>query len=360
MTSRHGCGARRRATRGSVALSAGLALVLLAGACGGGGSKTKATAQTGSSTTAAPTTTAPPTVPSPITGLPVDPTVVGRPVVSVKVDNGPDGRPQAGLDKTDLMVEEKVEGGVTRFISVFQSQDADLIGPIRSVRTTDANIVAAFGGVFVFSGGAGIAVKRIQGAPVKLVSEQENGADPFIYPPGKRRPYMTYSSTQKLRKAGGASPKELSPFFSFLAEGEEFAPAGVAPATKATVGFGGNTTATFDWDAASRTWLRSTNGVPHTLQDGSRLAFTNVILQSVPYRGVGYLDASKTAVDEAVVVGTGDAVVLVDGKQVKARWTKSSPAELTRYTDSAGNPIKLLPGRTLVVLPPTSASISIS
>ncbi len=350
--------ARRAIAPSAVVAATALAAALVAAGCGGGGGKKHDTA-TATSTSAAPTT-APVRVPSPLTGLPVDPAVLDRAIVSVKVDNGPEGRPQAGLDQTDLMVEEKVEGGVTRFIAVFQSQDAPLVGPIRSVRTTDANIVAAFGGVFVFSGGAGVAIKSIHGAPVKTLSEQESGADPFIYPPGKVRPYKTYSSTEKLRKAAGAKARTFDPFFAFLGEGEAFAPPGVAPASKVTVGFGGNTTAGFDWDPATRTWLRSTNGAPHMLQDGARLSFTNLILQTVPYRRVGYLDASKTPVDEAVVVGSGDAIVLVDGKQVRAHWQKSSPGEPTRYTDSAGNPVKLLPGRTLIALPPIGAAISIT
>ena len=71
----------------------------------------------------------------------------------IKVGDDPKARPQAGLDKADVVYEERVEGNVVRFLAVFQSQDAKSVGPIRSVRSTDVGVVGAIGGVFVYSGG---------------------------------------------------------------------------------------------------------------------------------------------------------------------------------------------------------------
>jgi hypothetical protein len=107
-------------------------------------------------------------------------------------------------------------------------------------------------------------------------------------------------------------------------------------------------------------WQRSTNGTPHLLADGTRLTFANVIIQKVGYRKVGYNDSSKHPVEEAVVVGEGEAIVLSGGKQAKVRWSKPSPEAMTTYTDSAGAPLKLLPGPTMVALAPTTAPISIT
>jgi hypothetical protein len=290
--------------------------------------------------------------------VPVTPEAAARSAVSVKVDNSPSGRPQAGLDKADLIYEEKVEGGVTRFIAIFQSRDTELVGPIRSLRTTDPSVVSAFGGVFAFSDGVAVSLRRLKGAPVVVVTEHEDAAA-FINPKGKHRPYATFATTARLRRED-KSPHAPQAAFSFLTEGEAFAPAGATPATAVRINFGGSTTAAFEWDSATGTWLRSTNGSPHLLSDGTRLAFTNVILQKVGYRKVGYNDSSGHPVDEAGVVGTGEAIVLAGGKQVKATWSKSSPSAMTVYTDSSGAPIKLLPGPTMVTLPPTTAPITIT
>jgi hypothetical protein len=323
------------------------------GACssGGDGDKIEAAA-TEDIVVETTTTTAPPRVAATLTGMPVAPEDVERAAVSVKIDNSPQGRPQSGLEKADVIFEEKVEGGVTRFIAVYHSQEADLVGPIRSLRTSDPAIVSAIGGTFVFSDGVAKSLSRLKGAPVSTVSERE-GAGPFTYPKGRVRPWATFGATEKLRKAGG-SDKQPPALFPFLAEGEAFAPAGVLAATKATVDFGGRTTAGVEWDAASGTWLRLTNGAPHMLNDGSRLAFTNVVIQKTPYKPVGYNDSAGNKVDEAVVVGGGDAIVLVDGM-----WSKPSATAVTTYTDLNGAPIKLKAGNTLVVLPPTGNAVTV-
>ncbi len=337
-----------------------LVVVLALGGCGGGkkSATDKAAELVGDADAQATTTTEAPKKMAPLTGRPLDPEVAERAAISVKVDNSPDGRPQAGLEKADIIFEERVEGGFSRFISVFQSQDSELVGPIRSLRTTDRSVVSAFGGVFVFSDGVAFTLNRLKGAPVTVVSER-GGASPFTYPKGKRRPYATFGATARLRKEA-KDAKAPAAAFSFLTKGEAFAPAGAVPAAKATINFGGSTTGGFEWDPTTGSWLRSTNGSPHLLADGTRLTFSNVIIQKVPYRGVGYKDSARNPVDEAVVVGEGDAIVLSGGKQAPARWSKPSPEAMTAFTDGAGAPIKLVVGSTMVVLAPQSAPISIS
>lgn len=305
------------------------------------------------------TTTEAPKSPAPLTGRAVAGEVARRPAVTVKVDNSRDGRPQAGLDKADVIFEEKVEGGVTRFVSVFHSEDSELVGPIRSLRTTDPDIVSALGGVFVFSDGVAVSLRRLKGAPVKVVSERD-GAGAFTYPKGRRRPFATFAATTRLREEAAKNASAPPRLFQFLAEGDGFAPAGATPATKASINYGSRTSALFEFDPTSATWLRSTNGTPHLLADGSRLSFSNVIIQFVAYKGAGYKDSSGAAVDEAVVVGSGDAIVLVAGRQVGARWSKPAPTAVTTFTDAAGVPIKLVAGNTMVALPPVGAPVSVS
>lgn len=344
-------------------LARAAALVLLPALLVAGCSKKDATTTSAASTNTpgarTTTTTEPPRVPAPLTGLGVAPDAATRTAVSVKVDNSPAGRPQAGLGDADVLFEEKVEGGVTRFIAVFQSKDAALVGPIRSLRTTDPGIVSAVGGVFAFSDGVDRSLARLKGAPVRAVNET-NRAAAFTYPSGRQRPYATFATTKRLRQEADKSSHTPPALFPFLAPGEAFAATGAAPAVKATVDFGGRTTGAIDWDAASKTWLRTTDGAPHTLSDGARLAFTNVVIERVAYRRAGYNDVAGNPVDEALVVGNGTAIVLIDGKQVAAKWSKASPNAVTTYTDSAGAPIKFAPGNTLVMLPPIGAAITVS
>lgn len=333
------------------------ALALLGGACGGGGGDKSADgggAKAGDGDT---TTTAAP-VPSPLTGVVLtDSSVAARPAVTIKVDNGPQGRPQSGLDKADVLIEEKVEGGITRFLAVFHSEDADLVGPVRSVRSTDPGLVGQFGGVFAFAGGIPAFERLARAQPVTVVSEAAS-SEGFQYPASKRRPFKTYTTTAKLRslaKDRTAPPPKL---FEFVPAGGTFAPAGATPAVNASVSFGRNSMAV-DYDAASNTWKRSTDGKPHLIEGGSQLAFTNVIIQRTSYKATGFKDPSGAAVDEATVIGEGDAVVLSQGKQAAVKWKKTSATTATTYTDSAGAPVMLLPGKTLVALPPAASAITV-
>ena len=328
---------------------------LLLAACGGGddggGDGGGDAAETTTSTTAP--------VFAPLTGVQLaDASVAQRPAVVIKVDNSPDGRPQTGIDKADVIIEEKVEGSVTRLLTAFHSEDAPEVGPVRSVRSTDVNIVSAIGGVFAYSGGIGPFVELIKKAPVVSLSEDgKSGA--FQQKKGKRRPYATYTSTAALREAAGDGAKAPPKLFETLPPGGAFSAPGEAPAARAKVVFGPRTFGEWEYDAATGLWLRSTNGTPHTVEGGGRLGFTNVVVQLTEYKGTPYTDTSGSAVDEAVVVGSGEALILSQGKQVRATWTKSAPNAVTTYAVN-GVPVKLPPGRTWVSLPPPGLELTVA
>ena len=343
--------------RAAVALAAASAL-LLAACGGGGGAKRKAAAPTSSEPpTIATTTTAPPTYP--LTGLPAtDPVILGRPALIVKIENAPEARPQSGLDAADVIYEERVEGTIVRFMAVFQSRDADPVGPVRSLRSTDPPVVTPIGGLFAYSGGIGPFIALLHQAPV--VDVGVNAFDAAYYRrPGRPAPHNLYSSTPRLRQRTPAGAKPPPPLFTYLGPGEPFAPAGVGPATHLDMSFGPLTSATWDWDPQAGVWRRGTNGTPHTVESGAQLGFTNVILQYVPYRNTGQVDPVREPVDEAVVVGSGDAIILCQGKVVKGTWTKGSAGDVTRYTDAAGQAVKLAPGTTWVMLAPVGAAFHV-
>ena len=341
---------RRRFAAGLRALWAALAVV--AAACSGGSEDSaQETARDAANARAGAQ------VPAPLTGLPVDGELASRPAVTVKVDNSPQGRPQSGLDRADLVIEEKVEGAITRLLAVFQSQDAAAVGPVRSIRSTDVALVTPIGGVFAFAGGIPEFESLVRKAPVVVVSETTDG-DAFDLRAGRQRPYKTYTATARLRGRAGARAKPAGRLFDFLPLGQPFAPPGAVPAARATIVFGTRTTAGWDYDPAGGQWRRSTNGTAHLVEGGGQLAYTNVVVQHTRYATTVYRDRSGAAVDEAVMVGGGDAVILSQGMQLRARWSKPSLAAPIRYTLPDGTPVRLAPGRTWVALPPEGASVT--
>ena len=325
-----------------------VALLLIAAACGGDDDAAKGR----SAVTEPPTTTT--TVPpaAPLTGVPVtDPAILNRIAVAVKIDNDPVSRPQAGLDTADLVYEEITEG-ITRFVAVFQSTDAEAIGPVRSVRPADPMIVAPLNGLFAFSGGSPAAVELVEAAG--LASVTENNTDTLRRPRDRSAPYHLYTSTSALFAKAPAGAQAPPRFAQFLKPGEPFNPAGATPAAQVTVQAAPGVTAAYDWDPTSSNFKRSTNGSAHTVEGGGQIAPTNVIVQFTPYSRFS-ADAKVTYPE---VVGSGDAVFFAGGQTVRGRWSKSGGGAMTTYTDAAGAPISLLPGRTLIELVAPGSSIT--
>ena len=313
-------------------------------ACGGGGSS--ATPKKSDPTTVPSTTTTTVFVPSaPLTGLP-DPSGDSqkRAALSVKIENTPDARPQSGLDVADVVYEEVVEFDITRFWAIFSSNAPAVVGPIRSVRYMDPNIVWPIGGVVAYSGGTNDNVALIRRAPITWVDEN-NAADAFFRERTRYAPHNLYGDSAKLWERGG-EPVPPKPLFNYLGKGETFVGEGI---DQFRVGFARGYDPTYSFDAASRTWKRSYGFVPFMDTSGQQVAPTNVIVQFIRY----------PAGAEGELIGEGDAWVFSDNKLVRGRWVKPNVETPTAFLDGFGQPIKLTPGRTWVELLPIGAPVDL-
>lgn len=347
---------RPRTLRLGAALAAA---TLLAAACGGGDKEDAAPKAT---TTTAPTTTAPPaatpTSGAPLTGLAIsDPAKVARAALIVKIDNAPKGRPQEGINQADIVVEEGVEGGITRLAAIFHSQDVGEVGPIRSARSTDIAIAHELQRpLFAYSGANATFQKLVNAAPLINVGQDAN---PGAYFRKSGRP-QTYNLWARVSDLFGKAPTDATPpkpLFQYRAEAEPAAgeaAAGVKMEWRDKV----LTEVEWKWDAASSTWRRTQNGTEHVDAGGGAVQPKNVVVQFVPYRDTGQRDRSNTIVPEAELVGTGEMWAFSDGKVVKGTWTKPALEAPTTYVDAAGQPVKLTPGQTWLELPkPGSAAL---
>src|SRR5438067_507799 len=312
-----------RTLRGGAAAVA-VAVCLVGAACSGGGKKKEAA----TTTTQPPpsTTTAPPVEPNaePFTGLPPAPGVPARAALVVKIDNAPKARPQAGINDADIVVEEGVEGGVTRFATLFHSHDAPSVGPVRSARSTDILFARQIGTpLFAYSGANARFLDLVHQAPLVDV-----GVDrfPTAYhrEPGRPAPYNLFSETRALFAAGAHDKTLPPPLFYYRPAGEAPPAAGSEPAPRVQAIWKLNitTTVVYAWDEASKTFRRNTDGVPHLDAAGVQVAPQNVVFQVVGYRNTGLVDRSGAAVPEAELIGEGEAWVLTAGKLIKGHWSR--------------------------------------
>ena len=337
-----------------------LSMAMIGAACGGGDDNATTTTRKRPATTSSTASTAPPAPTAPLTGMAEGAENRSRVALVVKIDNAPKARPQGGINQADVVIEEGVEGGVTRLAAIFHSADAPLVGPVRSARTTDIAIVAPLNRpLFSWSGANDDFKKLIRAAPLVDIGAEEKG-EAYHRGAGRVIPYNLFTSTAKLfalAPAGAAPPPSM---FQYRPVGQAVAHPGAEPVAHVQVEWKiiVQTLGEWVWDEGAGAFRRTQNGTPHVDSVGAQVVAQNVVIQLVTYHDTGYVDQSNTAVPEADLVGSGEAWLLTAGKIVKGRWSKASVDALTSYVDSKGAPILLTPGRTWVELvPPGQARV---
>ena len=337
----------------------GTASLLVLAACGGRGGKQPIVAPK-ATTTAAPTTTTtststtvPAGPPFPLTGLPSRGSPnAGRPALSVKIDNAPSARPQIGLQQADIVTEELVEGGLTRFLATYQSQDAASIGPVRSARPVDADLLNELGGgIFAYSGAAAGEIAPARARSGAVLIDAVAWPQAFQRNTSRPAPSNLFTSTAALyqvgTKPGMGPPPQL---FTYSAA----APAG-APVTGITLRFSGASVVA--WHALeSGAYQRAENGVPDIGADGAAITADNVVVLSVAIGHTGIFDTAGNEDPLVIVTGSGPAWVLRDGVLQMGQWSRPDYHAKMALTAADGAPLTLKPGRTWVELLPMPAA----
>jgi hypothetical protein len=328
-------------------------LVVIAAACG---SAVKTAAAPKPSHSSAPTITATPTpqpVLWPLTGLPTSGST-NRPALAVKIENSIDARPQTGLNAADMVWEEVVEGGITRYVAVYQSTLPPTIGPVRSVRPMDPMIAGPLHGVLAFSGGQQKYISAAAHVGLQVLSNDAGDAG-FYRTSSRPAPHNVYASPAKLL-AQADSRHRAAPQPQFLFAGATEQPTAVAagkPATSLSLTMSGVGHPRWTWSPTAGRWLRSEYTTPAVGADSKRLAATNVVVLRVKVVNTSALDPAGNPVPETLLAGTGGALVASGGHAVVATWAKPSVTAPVQLTGPDGAPVRLAPGNTWIELVPT-------
>ncbi|WP_273653842.1 DUF3048 domain-containing protein [Cellulomonas fimi] len=298
----------------------------------------------------------------PLTGETAD-AVVDRPAIAVKIENPREVRPQTGLDQADVVWEQVVEGGITRFVAVYHSQVPEEVGPIRSIRPMDPAIAAPLHGVVAFSGGQQAFVRELGQSGVQIMS-QDGGAAGFYRKKGvKPAPHNVYGTPATWWENADAGHRASPPAqFTFARRAEQATvlTAGT-PATLLDLRLSGYSHPRWSFDTASGTWLRSEGDTPATARSGARLAARNVVALRVQLVDSGTRDPAGNPVPETVLVGTGSGTVVSGGKALEVTWSKPATDAVLALTGPDGAPVSLAPGVTWVELvPAASGSVTVS
>ncbi|MFL6155744.1 MAG: DUF3048 domain-containing protein [Marmoricola sp.] len=323
----------------AVALVASLAL---AGCGGGSGDKKAADDRPSSQPTQGGTQLA---AVWPLTGLPAPATTPTHPVMIVKIDNTYASEPQIGLGSADMVVEELVEGGITRLASMFYSKLPAVAGPVRSMRASDIGVVKPTHAVLVASGAAPPTIRRLNKYGVDFYTE---GGPGYYRNSSRHAPYNLFVRMPDLAKKIKSKPVVPA---SYLPWGAESDFTGVAPASTVNVRFSPATTTKFTYKARFKKYVNTNSHAGA----GDKFNPDTILVLRVREGNAGYRDPAGNPVPETLFFGSGNLIMFHHGQLVRGTWAKpkrESPLQLT----TAAGPMKVPAGHVWIELLPNDPS----
>ncbi len=294
----------------------------------------------------------------PLTGTPAPHgTIPDRSALAVKVDNYPTARPQTGLTAADIVFEEPVEGGITRYVAVFQCRGTSVVGPVRSARNIDIGILGEFGHpLLVHVGGIQPVIDNILASPINDFELGDYTTSVVQHPPGRVAPYDTYTSTTAVWQMRPTATDVPQPVFTYTSA----VPPGAA-VNSVSIPFSSYSPVVWKYDKKTRTFLRFYGTTPDVLSNGVQDSASNVIVQFVSIYYGPWVENSEGALEVQANLATdasGSAIVFRNGVEIPGRWSRASLTQPTSFTTTSGQTIPLQPGRTWVELVPTTVSVT--
>lgn len=282
----------------------------------------------------------------PLTGLRAPDGLPDHPVFVVKMDNTEAARPQVGLDSADLVVEELVEGGLTRLAVLYDARTPSAVAPVRSMRATDVGIAKPASGVLIASGGASQSINALKSADVPVLSEDTGDTGLLTHDPNRTLPYDRLLDLSALAdKTKGAQPRA-----SYLSFGSPAGFGGAKSARTVDVAFSGSHSTEWAFDGGH--YVRQ-NGLA---TQSTEFQADNLLVLRAKVEDAGYRDAAGNPVPETVFSGSGDAQLFHDGSVVSGQWAKKSVDSTLTLCTAAGKELSVPAGHTWIELVPADGA----
>ena len=287
---------------------------------------------------------------APLTGLPADDSIDSTPAIVVKISNNDDRSVAAliGIDRADIVIEERIEDRATRFAAIFHSDLPDLVGPVRSARTTDVDLMRNLGSPILVFSGANISVLgeirdlSREGGVVPVVnddSEIYHYRDSDYPAPDNLFTDATLVSADFAEAAGAVLP--------VLAFRDSESDTRSASIDGTGVTIEGRDIVSFVHDDVLG-YVRVQDGAVHVTREGRPLTAAKLVVMEVDY----VTNADDAEAVDAVTTGAGVVNVLIDGRRWEGTWERKSAAEPYSFFDSNGVSVLLEPGTTWLTLVP--------
>jgi hypothetical protein len=257
-------------------------------------------------------------------------------VIAAKVENITAARPQVGLYQADITFVQEVEGAQTRLIAVYHSRFPKRLGPIRSARSTDVQLLPLFGKPGLVYSGANPAVQRkIDNASIMPIQRSTRDSR-------RVAPHNVFVDLDKIAKSTRLA-RATSMGWIF----DDTAPRAAAAAA-VQVGVGHDT---FDFRYTSARYTVHWNGSRYADGDSGAITKTdNVVIMNVRNHADGNRDVRGAPSVQSDTVGSGAVTIYRDGRKIEGRWERTNASAPMRFSNKSGDLIALKPGQTWVVL----------
>ncbi|WP_030560784.1 DUF3048 domain-containing protein [Streptomyces aureocirculatus] len=264
-------------------------------------------------------------------------------VLAVKIDNVRPARPQTGLDAADVVYAEQVEAGLSRLMAVYATRLPPVVGPVRSARETDLELLRQFDRpALAFSGAQNKLLPLIGRAPLRALPAEGPAEKAYHRGDDRPAPHNLY-----LRPAAlGVRPEPSGLKSTGFTFGPR--PSGGTPLTRHTVTFP-SARFTFTWVEYEGRWHISMDDDTARTPEGKALSAATVVVQRVDVRDSRYHDSSGNSSPLTRSVGSGTAKVLRDGRSYEARWERRTAEGGTEFSTPDGKPLAFARGPVWVV-----------
>jgi hypothetical protein len=294
----------------------------------------------------------PKTEASRLSGLQVDPELNKRPVTAVMIENSSEARPQSGLKESSLVFEAIAEGGITRFMALYQDTTPEHIGPIRSLRPYYLDWALPFEAGIVHVGGSPRALAEAKSLNARDLDQFYNGGS-FDRASHRYAPHNVYTSLQRLLDLQYSKGFKSSSFTSFDRKGDQALAAPTARVIDINIS-SSFYNVHYEYDPAGNGYWRSQGGAPHTDEKTNAQIAPKVVIAAVMPRGID-ADGEHT---EYQTTGSGKVFIFQDGGVTEGTWSKTARSAQWKFTDAAGKTVALNPGQIWVSIVDTPGAVT--
>ena len=299
---------------------------------------------------------------SPLTGLETSEANTTRPVTAIMIENSTDARPQSGLKDAGIVYEAVAEGGITRFVALYQESRPSLIGPVRSVRPYYVEWASAYEPAVAHVGGSYRARQMVGSGNYGVDMDQFFNGNSYWRTNDREAPHNVYTSFDKLdalRTQKGKTSSTFTPFPRLAVPKKSAKPAETPAVTAVSIDIGvgnGVYAVHYDYDAASQTYARSHGSTAHTDREGGRLAPRVVV--AIKVNEFSALEGTDGYREQITTTGSGHAYVFQNGGVIEGTWSRDGERAPLILRGSDGGEISLARGQTWITALANDKSVS--